>query len=217
MDRRTLDRVPRYDQRSLNYPIADRLGTEAIQSNVWTILPKKLDQGSNGACVGFGFSNAMICKPGKFLREVDNDFAHGIYQDAKRNDEWEGEDYDGTSVLAGAKVLKERGLIEEYRWAFGVDEVLSTLANVGPVVLGLNWYEGMFYPDESGYIRPTGDWAGGHCIVARGLSMKRERVMLKNSWGWGWGRWGGCFLTFDDLDKLLHDQGEACVPIKSAI
>lgn len=40
------------------------------------------------------------------------------------------------------------GFVPEYRWAFGVDDVLATLAHHGPVVLGLNWYAGMASHEE---------------------------------------------------------------------
>jgi hypothetical protein len=159
----------------------------------------------------------LIAKPGssRHWPLYDNRYANGVYGEAKEIDEWYGEDYEGTSVLAGAKVLKNRGLISEYRWCFSMEDVLRTISYHGPVVLGINWYEGMFTPDLSGYIRPTGGYAGGHCLLARGVNVRKERVLLKNSWGRSWGRWGGCYISFDDLGQLLSESGEACVPTKT--
>ena len=41
------------------------------------------------------------------------------------------------------------------------------LAN-GPVMLGIDWFEGMYHPDPYGSIRPTGQVVGGHGILAFG-------------------------------------------------
>lgn len=40
-----------------------------------------------------------------------------LYHDAQQVDEWSGDNYDGSSVRAGAKVLKTYGFIGSYLWA----------------------------------------------------------------------------------------------------
>ena len=102
----------------------------------------------------------------------------------------------------------------EYRWCFNLLDTLVAIGYTGPVVLGLNWYEGMFNPDTCGYIKPTGSIAGGHAIIANGVGIKDKNIRLHNSWGNDWGINGECFMKWDDLDRLLHEQGEACVPLK---
>src|SRR5436189_70085 len=73
-----------------------------------------------------------------------------------------------------------------YRWAFSLDDVLHAVSQVGPVVIGCNWYEGMMEPDSTGIVHPTGDVVGGHCVLVRGVAVKREWVRFRNSWGdWG--------------------------------
>lgn len=121
--------------------------------------------------------------------------------------------YEGTSVLAGAKVVqKELGLIKEYRWGFSLEDVLLALGYLGPVVLGLDWYAGMMQPGSDGFIRPTGSVVGGHCIVARGVNHRAKRVLVRNSWGPRWGADGDCYISFDDLGTLLSQGGDACIP-----
>lgn len=129
-------------------------------------------------------------------------------------DQWPGEDYDGTSVLAGAKVMLARGFIREFRWAFNLQDLLVTVSRKGPVVLGINWYESMFEPDADGYLRPNDSLAGGHAILCIGVNVKRRDVTLFNSWGPNWGNLGRARVTWDDLDRLLHEDGEACVPVR---
>lgn len=210
---RKLDWKPRFDEKSRNYPIRTLIpdGAEP-QYKIWTATTPYLDQGQEGACVGFGWAADAAAAPVR-VKGVTDAFAHGVYQDAKKIDEWAGEDYDGTSVLAGAKVMRNRGYITSYRWCFSLKDILLALSYEGPVILGLNWYEGMFEPDAKNYIRPTGELLGGHCIMARGVSTHYKRVNLRNSWGKGWGRFGSCYLSFDDLERLLFERGEACVPV----
>lgn len=173
-----------------------------------------LDQGTEGACVGFAWAHEIAARPWSDPNITD-DYAIAIYRWAQQNDEWPGENYSGTSVLAGAKAVTEwLSRIKEYRWAFGLDDVRRTIGYKGPVVLGINWYEGMFRPDSTGRIQPTGSLMGGHAILAYRVDERNKRIYLWNSWGQDW--WEGgpwCFLTFEDLGRLLSEQGEACIPV----
>ena len=212
---RTLDRRVQFDERSRGFPIRVRLETVELASRTWRLGDPHLDQGEDGACVGFGWSHELAAAPIR-VAGIDNRTAFGLYKQAQQIDEWPGDDYEGTSVLAGAKVVKRNGYMPEYRWAFGLDDVLDTLSQYGPVVLGTNWYEGMFDPDASGYIRPTGDVSGGHCYLARGIAVARGHVRIRNSWGEGWGLDGDARIRWADLRKLLEEDGEACVPVVRA-
>jgi hypothetical protein len=212
MPERVFDWKPRFDERSKLYPIRALVGDDQpVKYRLWAKGPI-LDQGYEGACVGFGWSAELAGNP-KPVRGVSNDTARSLYRRAQQIDEWEGENYEGTSVLAGAKATAETGFLTEYRWAFGLDDVLRALSWQGPVVLGVNWYSGMYDTDSKGFIHPTGDLLGGHCLLARGVSTYYNRVFLQNSWGKEWGRNGGCYITFDDLGQLLSEYGEACVPV----
>lgn len=212
MTERVFDWKPRFDERSKLYPIRALVGADPeLRYKLWA-KGAVLDQGVEGACVGFGWSAELSASP-KRVGGVTDDSARNLYHRARQLDDWEGEDYEGTSVLAGAKAVQELGFLTEYRWAFGLNDVLGALSWTGPVVLGVNWYEGMMEPDSKNYIHATGQVVGGHCILARGISVKRQRVLLRNSWGTTWGQDGNCYLSFDDLAKLLSEYGEACVPV----
>jgi hypothetical protein len=144
---------------------------------------------------------------------VDNETGLSIYYRAQQLDQWPGEDYEGTSVIAGAKTVQERGFVTEYRWAFGLSDVLDAISFFGPVVLGLNWYESMFRTDSNGFLNVSGGVSGGHAILARGINVESEYVLLHNSWGTSWGINGTAKLRFDDLGRLLYEEGECCVPV----
>jgi hypothetical protein len=156
----------------------------------------------------------LACEPA--VCRVDAKFAReGIYWPAQRIDEYRGGAYpgawprgEGTSLLAGLKIVKRLGACGWYEWAFGVEELALGL-QVGPAVLGLTWYDGMMKPDASGYVWATGRKAGGHCILCRGIDMEKRAFILRNSWGADWGMGGDCLVTWGVMNDLLDDSGEA--------
>lgn len=137
-----------------------------------------------------------------------------IYDECQKVDEWPGEDYGGTSVRAGAKVLQARGVIISYHWSFTLEDTINALLNQGPVVMGSNWYESMFNPDSDGFINVSGGIAGGHAYVLDGVDMAKEFVRIKNSWGRAWGKSGFAYIRFADLERLILEQGEVCLALE---
>jgi hypothetical protein len=131
-----------------------------------------------------------------------------------------GNSYEGTSVLAGAKIAQQRGYIERYWWAFGIDQVIDTLVGFGPVVIGIPWYDSMYTTRPDGLVEVGGRMVGGHAITLTGFERRgfgsprraREVVRWRNSWGLGYGLRGDGFIAVEDLERLLADRGEACVP-----
>lgn len=224
---RVLDWVPRFDEKSKDYPIRTAIATPPKRRNkLWRIGPI-LDQGREGACVGFGWSAEALSTPTPVdLKRVKvpvptnpDSFASYVYNSAKKIDEWEGEDYDGTSVLAGAKVLKNFGLLKEYRWAFKINDVIDAVLTTGPVVLGIYWYDGM-YEAPDGILSVHGTIVGGHCITVVGYRTEEssktdsESLILQNSWGKSWGTNGLAEISAVQLSALLQNDGEACVPYR---
>lgn len=206
-----LDWQPRFDERSREYPIRQLLKHDEPRSYTWR-CDRYLDQGVEGACVGYGWAHEIAARPK--VHPATPHLARHIYEEAKKVDYWAGENYEGTSVLAGAKVAQKAGYYEKYRWAFTLDDILVSLGYHGPVVIGVNWYEGMDNVDENGFIHVTGEVVGGHCAILKGISVKNRTVRLHNSWGTSWGIDGDAYLSWDDLDKLRKDQGEFCVPTR---
>ncbi len=207
---RTLDRVPQFDERSRQFPIRELLGARKPRSYTWPLSTFN-DQGREGACVGFAWSHELAAAPVRV--PTDHTVATRIYREAQVVDEWPGEAYSGTSVLAGAKVVQGMGHMAEYRWAFGAQDVLDTVGSYGPCVLGMNWYEQMFRTDPNGWLRVGGSVAGGHAIVCLGVNLRGEYVTLHNSWNKSWGVNGRARLSFADLDRLMREDGDACVPV----
>lgn len=206
-----LDRVVQFDEQSRKFPIRALVSAKKPRSYTWRVN-NWLDQGQEGACVGFSWSHELAGRP-KEVSGITNDFARAIYRRARQLDEWPGEAYEGTSVLAGAKAVSEAGHLIEYRWAFGLDDLILAVGYQGPAILGINWYEGMFNTGNGDFIEPTGQIAGGHAIVCHGVSVKGRYFKLHNSWGKDWGNNGECKISFEDMYRLLHENGEACIPV----
>lgn len=199
------DNIPDRRDRQFMLPIK----RSRLTSRYWTCNTIE-DQEDTPHCVGFAWAGWLMAPPIKQYIAP-----YGIYHLAQFMDEWEGEDYDGTSVRGGAKVLHSLGLITEYQWAFDADVVVGAVLEKGPVVIGVSWYEGMMEPKGDGYISPTGDIVGGHAALIDGVDTKKGFVRIKNSWGKEWGKKGRCFLLIDEFDKLLKGDGEACIGIEA--
>jgi hypothetical protein len=161
--------------------------------------------------VGFAWAHDVAARPR--ARPIDEAGARSIYHRARQLDSWAGEDYEGSSVLAGAKAAVEFGYIKSYRWAFGLADLELAVGYVGPAVLGVDWMAGMSNVDEAGEIHATGDVMGGHAILCTGVSVKRRLFRVHNSWGVRWGVSGDALISYEDLDLLLSRRGEACVPV----
>lgn len=208
-DTRTLDRRVQFDERSRGFPVRAVLEGKTPRSYTWR-CGTWLDQGQEGACVGYSWAHELAARPAEWL--VTSDTAMGIYDRARVLDDWPGEDYEGTSVLAGAKAVAEKGWVGKYRWAFSMKDLVLAVGYQGPVILGINWHADMLDTDRGGFVQPTGGVVGGHAILCRGVSLHQGYFTLRNSWGASWGLNGDCRVRMDDMAKLLADDGEACVP-----
>lgn len=167
------------------------------------------DQGMTPQCVAYSWlhwlEDGPVTQPDVQLHPPT------IYREAQRLDQWEGENYDGTSIRAGAKALQKRGHIGTYRWAWDVETLVEALLYEGPVVVGTRWHWDMVFPDEDGLVTPTGPVIGGHAYVANGVNVQRGVIRFKNSWGRAWGRRGYFYMRIEDVEPLIDDHGEVCL------
>jgi len=203
------------DKRDAKYPF--RLATTTRRTTrtkrYWNPSQWWGDQGPNPHCVGYAWTHWLEDGPITH-RDVPAPVVDPrvLYYAAQRCDKWPGEDYDGTSVRAGAKCLQRWGLVGEYQWARNVDDVIAAVLEVGPVVVGTWWTMDMSRPDaRTSRMSIDGPYIGGHAYVINGLNLTTGLFRVKNSWGREWGRNGHAYLRVIDFAELLRTDGECCI------
>lgn len=229
-EQRTLDWESKHDARSRAYALADRLRQRVpITDHQWAVGPV-LDQGTEGACVGFAAAHAANVLERRDYRGTaphslaDTDDALHLYGRAQELDEVSGEDYEGTSVLAGMKAGVEAGWWDGYGWCFGTRDLAQAVLQVGPVVVGIPWTSGMYETQPNGRILVRGAKVGGHCLAVVGIRTDMGPAatlqdppspyfIVQNSWGEDYGLGGLGFIHHADMHRLLSDQGEAAIPL----
>jgi hypothetical protein len=220
-----LGRVYAPDDRDQNYRLeAPPQAIEVPKAHkLWWEKGAWYDQGATGTCVGHGWAHEIEDGPVRHPTDVVDPFA--IYDLATTLDPWPDNDHDlqaGTSVRAGAQAAQQMGYISQYSWAWDLVTVQNAVLTLGPVVFGLNWYNSMFDPMWDGdraiiRLDTSSGIAGGHCVVLNGCNMDTGFFRLKNSWGQGWGDGGHGLIAFGDVEYLLAQEGEACMPTDAPV
>jgi hypothetical protein len=218
-----LGRLHAPDERDRNYLIPKRQVVRAaagVTRRLWNIRAV-LDQGNTPQCVGHAARHYLTCGP---VVNKGGPDAHELYFGAQDNDEWPGRDYEGTSVRGAFKFMQKLGLVERYEWSWDAETTVAYILAHGPVQIGSNWYEQMFTPTREGYVTPGGQNAGGHAYLLIGADRERKNpdgttgaVRLLNSWGRGWSDAGRAWLSFNHLDRLIKEDGEACVSVEKKL
>lgn len=207
-----------HNPQNRNFPTRGVLhATDApLRDRIWR-RGRAYDQGQTSKCVAYtgkGLLNTAPLSKNADYRVRSRYSVNAFYDGARENDEWPGSDYDGTSARGLMRYLVGIGLVREYRWCFGLHDVLQVLSHYGPVALGVWWYDSMFSTDSLGRLSISGDLAGGHEVELLGLDLESQEVVGMNSWGEDWGDRGRFRLSFPDLDRLLNEDGDAVTVVR---
>lgn len=185
---------------------------------LWSVKDN-LDQKQTGMCVGYGWSDLVQSAP---KPEVIVDGSGGpaegstpdkIYDLAQKYDGSASDDNTGASVKGGAEGAKALGFIAAYHFCSTYSDIVAAI-KLGPVVMGTNWLNDMFNPDDAGLIHATGAVAGGHCYLIRGYDPVKDLFRIRNSWGVSWGVSGDAFISGTDVAALFAAQGDAVLATK---
>lgn len=234
---RVLDWFPGHDPRNLDYPhrAVLKAGPATIRPKIHRVPNGRIDQRNTGGCVSFGSTNIMRTYPRVLagFETVDNLEwlalrQYGVFQ---RRDEWRDAIQNigfGTSTNAGASTLKAAGAYDEYRWIFGIEDLVDTVrthARDGgsAVGVGTKWLDGMFDCPPGTLVDVSGSDVGGHFYVINGYhpslrlplegwTARYEALLITNSWGeTAWGKRGQAWIKVEDMAGLLADRGEGVV------
>lgn len=223
----TFDRHPSPRSKSHRYTVRQAGVARAVPRTEthWRLTPDfPLDQGSEGACVGFGLSAELSADP--VMLPTGTPFAQRLYELARDEDHAMGLDYpEGATVLGGLRAAQKLGQIQGYAWATTSDELCDAVVQHGSAVLGTAWKSGMDRLTRDALARVTGYVRGGHCYTIIGYIprfgitdpfTKRTRYYevyeLINSWGPEYGRAGRFYMLRRDVDRLVFaEDGEAAI------
>lgn len=177
----------------------------------------RLNQGNTPHCVAFAGKGFVLAAP------ITQDPGYDpvtIYNECQKADEWDGENYDGTSVRALMKVLTTHKWISGYVWGQTIDEATAWMdGGYGTIVIGSNWYLAMDEVGSDGFIKSpktTDTPIGGHAYRINWYDTKKDGYLVFNSWGNEWGIpilgqttfTGTGYLRRADLERLLREDGE---------
>ena len=223
---RSLGRIEVIDERDKNFPVSAVLasvveeGLPDFPRRFWWADGWWGNQGPYPHCVAYSWMHFL--EDGPVIQDTLQEgrrmpmyTPRDFYDLCQVNDQWPGENYDGTSVRAGAGILKKLGIIKAYRWAQTIEEVIQTVKYIGPMVVGTRWNNSMSDPNSSGLMRISGSPAGGHAYILNGVDEDLGLIRMKNSWGRDWGKDGYGYLKFDDFASLLANGGEACIAFEN--
>jgi hypothetical protein len=199
-------------------PRGVRLKRHFVPSPAW-------DQGNTPQCVAYSSLLYLNAGPirNKGVGEPEN---AQVYYDAYQEVDGITMPHEGTTVRAAMQILKARGFISEYRWAFDVGTVTDWILTRGPMVFGTDWLESMFEPityHGSSYINfeETSGIAGGHAWLGFGVDLDRKcfdsskgALEMQNSWGPSWANKGRAWLPLTALEALLAEDGEAACAVE---
>lgn len=216
LKRKPLGRHVEHDPRSRTFAITPKKST-VIKTVRHTLYGPVLNQLKLGSCTGNATCGALNTrgshKPStKLYKEQD---AIDVYSLATTLDGFSGSyppDDTGSSGLAAAKAAQQRGMITEYRHAFSTADALAALMDRA-VITGVNWYEGFDRPDVYGRIKIEGQVRGGHEFCINGYDVTTKLLQGIQSWGPSYGRNGRFYLSLEDWDRLLGENGDCTILI----
>ncbi len=237
--------MPAKEKKINNFPvnvIADQPDTRdwiyqpaLIQLAAEIPVPKNLqilNQGSEGACTGFGLAGSInLLKQRR--RENVTVSPRMLYEMARKFDEWEGEGYSGSSCRGAIKGWVNMGVCEESYWPYRasksgdlsieaaknarshtigayyrlsprIADFHAALNESGVIFCSAHVHKGWSRQQvKSGIITLREEQTGGHAFALVGYN--RQGFFVQNSWGSKWGKNGVALWTYEDWEKNLVD------------
>lgn len=190
-----------------------------------------LDQGSEGACTGFGLA-AVINMLNQRRGRGYTVSSRMLYEMAKRHDEWPGERYAGSSCRGAIKGWYAMGVCRDEHWRYlpnpgeltilrakrarentlgayfrlpnRISDFHTALNEVGAIYVSAMVHEGWDkHRVKNGKILMQPTAIGGHAFAIVGYNDKG--FLVQNSWGEQWGDDGVALWTYEDWQQNIRD------------
>jgi hypothetical protein len=221
-----LGRHINHDPKSLAYKVEP---ARAAVSVSWHRHVDPFDQGNLGSCTIQAQLGLLATDPywdtlPKELQDalaapndqVQTELVYPRYREVTTLDPFDGAwepDDTGSDGLSSAKVARAHGNISGFKAITSVESAHAAITD-GPFMSGLLWMSGMDRPTSEGIVHATGSVRGGHEWEFAGYDATRGLWECWQSWG-NWGKDGRFYISDDDYDKLLRQQGDSTsfVPI----
>ncbi|WP_340115964.1 C1 family peptidase [Pelagibius sp. 7325] len=207
-------------------------------------VPVILDQGQEGACTGFGLAavvnyhlhNRLDSAPPKTKPVANKEkgaSARMLYEMAKRYDEWQGENYEGSSIRGAMKGWSRHGVCAWADWPYDakkpgrltpqrqraaldrplgayyrvrhlhLNQMQAALTEAGILYASAQVHEGWQKVGKDGVVPYSKTMIGGHAFAIVGYD--RGGFWIQNSWGPTWGNKGFCYIGYDDWLENAYD------------
>lgn len=193
-------------------------------------VPWILNQGQEGACTGFGLAaavNFLFQNRADDVRIKESVSARMLYEMAKRFDEWEGENYAGSSIRGAMKGWHKHGVCLETDWPYKEDDagrftakrqvaalprrlgayfrvrhlhlnhMHSALNEVGILYASARVHKGWYEVDRRTGKIPFRRAPAGGHAFAI-VGYDGDGFWIQNSWGPRWGKAGFCHISYED-------------------
>ncbi len=207
----------------------------AVRSTLYPAIAFSVrDQGNASSCTGFALAHVIDCL---MFREVLAESpkrvsARMLYEMAKRNDEWSGTVYEGSSIRGAvsgfyrngvcatdlapddadesewvltyrrAKEARSNRLGAYYRVQPDLSDYHAALNEIGVIYASAQIHTNWEKPVD-GRILPGGEQVGGHAIAIVGYDA--EGFWILNSWGPDWGNNGIAHWSYQDWASTMMD------------
>jgi pimeloyl-ACP methyl ester carboxylesterase len=202
-----------------------------------------LDQGKEGACTGFGLAalvNTLLRRGGR-ERVVS---PRMLYEMAKKYDQWEGEDYSGSSCRGAIRGWHSMGVCaeelapyvaSEKNWSLGLDQALdarattlgayyrvnkrlsdfhAALNEVGALFVSANVHEGWQRGKIKNGTIPFKSDSIGGHAFAI-VGYNQQGFWVQNSWDYSWGDDGVALWTYEDWLENVRDAWVARLAVST--
>src|SRR5262249_10637177 len=218
--------------------VRDRIYMPTLSALASAIRPKIAfsirDQGRDSSCTGFSLAHVIdflrYRKDGRGSRQRVS--ARMLYEMAKRNDEWSGSAYEGSSIRGAIKGFFRNGVCSEttapdnpgaetwsltyvmakqaretrlgayFRLDPDISDYHAAINEVGIVYSSAQIHSNWEKP-RRGIIKPGGNLLGGHAFAIVGYDDKGFWVL--NSWGPKWGKGGIAHWEYADWAENVMD------------